>query len=35
MSARVTRVLEKLGWARDIRWPTTKRLARLTATPVS
>jgi len=29
MSARLIRVLEKLGWARDVRWPTTERLARL------
>jgi stearoyl-CoA desaturase (Delta-9 desaturase) len=31
MSARVIWVLEKLGWARDVRWPTTERLARLSA----
>jgi stearoyl-CoA desaturase (delta-9 desaturase) len=25
-------VFERLGWAYDVRWPTTRRLARLTAT---
>jgi stearoyl-CoA desaturase (delta-9 desaturase) len=29
MSARVIWLLEKLGWARDVRWPTTTRIARL------
>ena len=31
MSARVIWVLEKLGWARDVRWPTPARLARIDA----
>jgi len=31
MSARVIWVLQKLGWADDVRWPTPARLARLTA----
>jgi stearoyl-CoA desaturase (Delta-9 desaturase) len=31
MSARVIRFLEQLGWAREVRWPTTERLARITA----
>ena len=30
MSARLIAILEKLGWAYDIRWPTARRLARLT-----
>jgi stearoyl-CoA desaturase (delta-9 desaturase) len=30
MSARVIAIFEKLGWAHDIRWPTPRRLARLT-----
>jgi stearoyl-CoA desaturase (Delta-9 desaturase) len=29
ISARVIQGLEKLGWARDVRWPTPTRLARL------
>ena len=29
MSARVIQGFEKLGWARDVRWPTPARLARL------
>ena len=29
MTARVIWAFEKLGWAYDVRWPTTKRLARL------
>jgi stearoyl-CoA desaturase (delta-9 desaturase) len=29
MSARVIWALEKLGWARDVRWPTSERLAKL------
>jgi stearoyl-CoA desaturase (delta-9 desaturase) len=33
MSARVIWVLQKLGWASDVRWPTPARLARLTADP--
>jgi stearoyl-CoA desaturase (delta-9 desaturase) len=31
ISARVIWVFEKLGWAHDVRWPTTARLARLAA----
>jgi len=31
MSARVIWVLEKLGWAHSVRWPTTARRARLVA----
>ncbi|MCW0213972.1 MAG: acyl-CoA desaturase [Pseudonocardia sp.] len=31
MTARFIWVLEKLGWAHSVRWPTTRRLARLTA----
>ncbi len=30
MSAGVIRVFEQLGWAHDVRWPTARRLARLT-----
>jgi stearoyl-CoA desaturase (Delta-9 desaturase) len=30
-SARIIWLFEKLGWARDVRWPTPRRLARLTA----
>ena len=29
ITARVIRVLEKLGWAHHVRWPTPQRLARL------
>ena len=29
ISARVIWVFEKLGWARDVRWPTARRLAKL------
>jgi stearoyl-CoA desaturase (delta-9 desaturase) len=29
VSARVIWAFEKLGWARDVRWPTPRRLARL------
>jgi len=29
ISARVIWIFEKLGWAHDVRWPTTRRLARL------
>jgi stearoyl-CoA desaturase (delta-9 desaturase) len=29
ISARVIWALEKLGWARDVRWPTPRRLAKL------
>jgi stearoyl-CoA desaturase (delta-9 desaturase) len=32
-SARVIWLFEKLGWAWDVRWPTTRRLARLTVAP--
>jgi stearoyl-CoA desaturase (Delta-9 desaturase) len=31
ISARIIAILERLGWAYDIRWPTPQRLARLTA----
>jgi stearoyl-CoA desaturase (Delta-9 desaturase) len=31
MTARVIWFAEKLGWAYDVRWPTTSRLARLRA----
>jgi stearoyl-CoA desaturase (delta-9 desaturase) len=31
ISARTIAILERLGWAYDIRWPTPQRLARLTA----
>lgn len=31
ISARVIQVLEKLGWAYDVRWPTQERLAKLGA----
>jgi stearoyl-CoA desaturase (delta-9 desaturase) len=31
VSARVIQLFEKLGWARDVRWPTRSRLARLAA----
>ncbi len=31
ISARTIWVFEKLGWARDVRWPTTQRLAKLAA----
>jgi stearoyl-CoA desaturase (delta-9 desaturase) len=30
MTARVIWALEKLGWAYDVRWPTSNRLAQLT-----
>ena len=30
-SARVIWIFEKLGWARDVRWPTARRMARITA----
>ena len=29
MSARAIRIFEQLGWASDVRWPTSARLARL------
>jgi stearoyl-CoA desaturase (delta-9 desaturase) len=31
ISARLIWVFERLGWAYDVRWPTTRRLTRLTA----
>ena len=31
ISARIIAILERLGWAYDIRWPTPERLARLAA----
>jgi len=31
ISARLIWVFERLGWAYDVRWPTTRRLVRLTA----
>jgi stearoyl-CoA desaturase (Delta-9 desaturase) len=31
ISARMIRIFETLGWARDVRWPTQQRLARLAA----
>jgi stearoyl-CoA desaturase (delta-9 desaturase) len=30
ISARVVWVFEKLGWAHSVRWPTARRLERLT-----
>jgi stearoyl-CoA desaturase (Delta-9 desaturase) len=30
-SARIIAIFERLGWAHDVRWPTPRRLARLTA----
>jgi stearoyl-CoA desaturase (delta-9 desaturase) len=35
MSARLIRAFEKLGWARDVRWPTPTRMARLNANPAA
>ncbi len=35
ISARVIWFFERLGWAHDVRWPTSQRLARLTAGPPS
>jgi stearoyl-CoA desaturase (delta-9 desaturase) len=32
ISARTIRIFEKLGWAHDVRWPTPRRLAKLTKT---
>ncbi len=32
ISARLIWIFERLGWAYDVRWPTTRRLERLTAT---
>jgi stearoyl-CoA desaturase (Delta-9 desaturase) len=29
LSARLIWVFEKLGWARQVRWPTPARLAKL------
>ena len=31
ISARLIWFFEKAGWAHDVRWPTTRRLARITA----
>ena len=31
ISARLIWIFEKLGWAYEVRWPTTKRLARIAA----
>jgi stearoyl-CoA desaturase (delta-9 desaturase) len=31
-AARLIWTFEKLGWAHDVRWPTTKRLVHLAAT---
>jgi stearoyl-CoA desaturase (Delta-9 desaturase) len=31
MTARIIWIFEKLGWVRDVRWPTPRRLARLAA----
>jgi stearoyl-CoA desaturase (delta-9 desaturase) len=31
ISARLIWIFERLGWAYDVRWPTTRRLERLTA----
>jgi stearoyl-CoA desaturase (Delta-9 desaturase) len=33
ISARVIWLFEKIGWAYDVRWPTSTRLARLAAAP--
>jgi len=33
ISARLIWSLEKLGWVSDVRWPTARRLARITRTP--
>jgi stearoyl-CoA desaturase (delta-9 desaturase) len=35
MTARLIWMLEKLGWAHDVRWPTPHRLARLRAATVA
>jgi stearoyl-CoA desaturase (Delta-9 desaturase) len=32
ISARLIWIFEKLGWAHDVRWPTTTRLARIRST---
>jgi fatty-acid desaturase len=32
MTARLIWAFEKLGWTHDVRWPTARRLVRLTAT---
>ncbi len=34
-SAELIRLLEKAGWATDVRWPTEKRMARIRKEPVS
>jgi hypothetical protein len=31
ISARIIAILERLGWAYDVRWPTPERLARVAA----
>jgi stearoyl-CoA desaturase (delta-9 desaturase) len=31
LSARLIQAFEKLGWARDVRWPTPARHAKLDA----
>ncbi len=31
MSARLIAIFEKFGWAREVRWPTPRRLARIAA----
>jgi stearoyl-CoA desaturase (Delta-9 desaturase) len=31
-SARIIAIFERFGWAHDVHWPTSTRLARLTAT---
>jgi stearoyl-CoA desaturase (delta-9 desaturase) len=33
ISARMIWIFEKLGWVRDVRWPTPERLARLAVRP--
>ncbi|MDQ3765644.1 MAG: acyl-CoA desaturase [Actinomycetota bacterium] len=35
MTARVIWALEKLGWVREVRWPTSNRLARLSTDPAA
>jgi hypothetical protein len=31
MSARLIAILERLGWAYQVGWPTSRRLARIAA----
>jgi stearoyl-CoA desaturase (delta-9 desaturase) len=31
ISARLIWIFEKFGWAYDVRWPTARRLARISA----